>query len=198
MGVPWEQRDTLIAGGPDWINSEGFNVEAKAESASTHSELQSMLQQLLADEFNLTFHREKKEMRVLALVVAKGGPKLKLAQVDSRCGEKNPRACPGMRAGNLGFAGRSQSMSALAASMTLWMRQTVIDKTGLTGLYDFDTGPARPENPGGAPNNPAEPQADPDTLPTIFTALQDKLGLRLEPQKAEADIIVVDSASKPN
>jgi uncharacterized protein (TIGR03435 family) len=105
----------------------------------------------------------------------------------------NPSDC-GMRSG-IRFAGRSQTMATLASSLTLWLRQPVIDKTGLTALYDFDTGPWRPEDPGA--NFAAEARTDAENTPTIFTALQERLGLRLESQKADTDILVVDSARKP-
>jgi len=191
--VPMENIDTMITGGPDWLDSAGFEIEAKAESPATEAQLYSMLRNLLADRFNLKLHRQKKELPVLALLVAKGPPKLRAApdrdcQVDPACGMAAPQ-----------FRGRSQSMRDLASSLSLWVRQTVVDRTGLPGVYDFEVGPWRAEP---APNfkpdaNTLEGRADPESLPTIFTALEEKLGLRLERQRAEIEVLVIDSAEKP-
>jgi len=190
--VRWEQIDTLIIGGPNWLDSDGFDVEAKAESPATEAQLHSMLRALLADRFKLKLHREKKEMRVLAMTVAKGGPKLVPSPGDRNCSD-DFRAC-GMGSG-ASFRGKSQTMETLANSLSAWIGHVVVDKTGLKGLYDFDTGPWRPENAGD--NFSAEVGASPDTTPTIFTALQEKLGLRLESQKAKVEVFVIDSAEKP-
>ena len=189
--VPMQNIDTMIVGGPDWLDSVGFEIEAKAESPATEAQLHSMLQNLLAERFNLKLHRQKKELPVLALLVAKGGPKLNAAPdrncyVEAGCGMAAPQ-----------FRGRSQSMTELANTLSLWVRETVVDKTGLAGLYDFEVGPWRSDP---APNfqpNPNEVHADPESLPTIFTALQEKLGLRLERQRAEVEVLVIDSADKP-
>jgi uncharacterized protein (TIGR03435 family) len=191
--VPMQNIDTMIIGGPDWLDSVGFEIEAKAESPATEAQLRSMFQNLLAERFNLKLHREKKELPVLALLVAKGGPKLNAAPtrncyVEAGCGMASPQ-----------FRGRSQNMTDLANTLSLWVRETVVDKTGLAGFYDFVVGPWRPDP---APNfqpdpNALEVRADPESLPTIFTALQEKLGLRLERQRAEVEVLVIDSADKP-
>jgi uncharacterized protein (TIGR03435 family) len=191
--VPIETIDTMITGGPDWLDSAGFEIEAKAESPATEAQLLSMLQNLLAERFNLKLHRQKKELPVLALLVARGGPKFSAAPnrncyVEAGCGMAAPQ-----------FRARSQSMMDLANVLSWWVRETVIDKTGLVGLYDFEVGPWRSDPaPNFQPNpNTREVRADPDSVPTIFTALQEKLGLRLERQKAEVEVIVIDSADKP-
>jgi uncharacterized protein (TIGR03435 family) len=191
--VPMQNIDTMIIGGPDWLDSLGWEIEAKAESPATEAELHTMLQNLLAERFNLKLHRQKKELPVLALVVARGGPKLNAAPnrncyVEVGCGMAAPQ-----------FRGRSQGMTDLANTLSLWIRETVVDKTGLDGLYDFEIGPWRLDP---APNfqptpNALEVRADPESMPTIFTALQEKLGLRLERQRAEVEVLVIDSAEKP-
>ena len=86
-------------------------------------------------------------------------------------------------------------MAALANNLSAWIGRLVIDKTRLTGQYDFDTGPWRPDDPG--PDFAAEVHGGADTLPTIFTALQENLGLRLESQEAPIEVLVIDSADKP-
>ena len=190
--IPVQNIGTMITGGPDWLDSVGFEIEAKAETPATEAQLHSMFQNLLAERFNLKLHRQKKELPVLTLLVAKGGPKLNAANRDcyvkAGCGMAAPQ-----------FRGRSQSMTDLANTLSWWMRETVVDKTGLAGLYDFEVGPWRSDP---APNfqpdpNAPEVRADPESLPTIFTALQEKLGLRLKSQRAEVEILVIDSADKP-
>lgn len=191
--IPMQNIDTMITGGPDWLDSVGFEIEAKAETPATEAQLYSMLQNLLAERFSLKLHREKKELPVLALLLAKGGLKLKAAPnrncyLEPGCGMAAPQ-----------FRGRSQSMTDLANTLSWWVRETVVDKTGLSGLYDFEVGPWRSDPaPNFQPNpNAREVSADPDSLPTIFTALQEKLGLRLERQRAGVEVLVIDSADKP-
>jgi len=192
--IPMQNIDTMITGGPDWLDSVGFEIEGKAESPATEAQLHSMLQNLLAERFNLRLHRQKRELPVLALLIARGGPKLNAAPRDRDC---YAGAGCGMAAPQ--FRGRSQSMTDLANTLSLWLRETVVDKTGLSGLYDFEVGPWRSDP---APNfrpspNALEVRTDPESLPTIFTALQERLGLRLERQRAEVEVLVIDSANKP-
>ncbi len=195
--VPW-QRINTISGGPDWLDSVRFDVEAKAESAATEAQLHSMLRELLAERFKLKLHREKKNMTVLALIIAKGGPKLVTAPKDRDCvhevGVHPP--CGSFEGGQgRGLTGRSVDMTVFGHTLEMWTPGLIIDKTGLSGLYDIKTTPFRPENPG--PNFAAEAGTDPDSLGTIFNVLPEQLGLRLESQKADVDVIVIDSAERP-
>ena len=150
-------------------------------------EFRQMLQTLLAERVNLKVHREMKEMPVYALVVGKNGPKLKESALDASSADNR-----------VGVNGRNQSMTASAATMEkladtirniFFTDRPVLDKTGLTGTYAFKI-EATPEF---RINNSPELSDI-----SVFTAVQEQLGLKLEPQKAMMEILVVDHIEKPS
>jgi uncharacterized protein (TIGR03435 family) len=151
-----------------------------------------MLQDLLADRFHLKLTREAKEMPIFALVLAKSGAKLK----ESTVGEDGRR----MQTGRGRIEVQGIDMASLANMLSQQLGRTVVDKTGLTGNYDFklewtpDLGqPQGPKEIGGAETAP------PDSLgPTIFTALQEQLGLKLESTKGPVEILVIERVEKPS
>jgi uncharacterized protein (TIGR03435 family) len=156
-----------------------------------------MLQSLLLERFKLVSHRETKEVAVFDLVVAKGGAKLQLAPQDKEC---VPSATLGPCHDFFGGRGRglhaqSVTMADLAAELTDWADRIVVDKTGLGGLYNIETTPWTPDNPGA--NFAAEAGTDPRNLPTLFSLLPEQLGLRLDGQKKPIQIFVIDKVEKP-
>jgi uncharacterized protein (TIGR03435 family) len=171
-----------------------YDIFAKAEgdAVPTRDEFRQMLQTLLADRFNLKVHREAKEMPVYALVVGKNGPKFK---------ESAPEAVfsnnTGVNRRPDGLPGRNQYMAVTKATMedlaegimgTFFVDRPVVDKTGLTGAYDYRL----EATPGFRINNNPEL-----TDISVFTAVQEQLGLKLESQKAPVKILVVDHLEKP-
>ncbi len=173
--------------GPNWIATTGFNIVAKVPSGATKDQMRPMLQRLLAERFQLAVHRETKDLPVFALVVAKGGPKLTAAQHPEDGGGSF-----GAWKGNARDVSTNQTIHGLAEFLTLLMDRPIVDSTGLTGTYDFTLYWA-PEYPmrlatrtPGAEGEPSEP------APTIFQAVQDQLGLKLEPRKSPIEILVVD------
>jgi len=165
-----------------------YFIEAKAEGDAipTRDEFRQMLQVLLAERFNLKVHPEQKQMDVYALIIGKNGPKLKESAPDA------------VFSGYGGVNGRNQSMKqtkadsadiAQSISSMFGPDRPVVDKTGLAGLYDFFI-EATPE---WTINNDPQPE---DV--SVFSAVQDQLGLKLEPQKAMIDILVVDHMDKPS
>jgi uncharacterized protein (TIGR03435 family) len=162
--------------GPDWLNSERFDVVAKAETGKPKPE---MLAAVLADRFKLAVHRETKELTVYALVVAKNGPKIK--PVDPGEGDTTSRR------GHVTIT--RTSMNGLAhflAGPNVRLGRPVTNKTGLDGVFTFDLN--------WTPEGRTEPQ--PDAPPSIFVALQEQLGLKLEATKAPVEILIVDHAEK--
>ena len=165
-----------------------YDIAARAEGDGGHTqdEFRQMLQSLLADRFKLRFHREMREMPVYALVAAKNGPKLK---------ESAPNA---ESTGRMTVHGRNYQASIPKASMddvvraigNSFLDRPVLDKTGLTGTYDLELTytPDIPSNRKGDP--------DPNDI-SIFTAVQEQLGLKLEATKALVEILVVDHVEKP-
>jgi uncharacterized protein (TIGR03435 family) len=175
-----------VTGGPGWVSdyaSFGWDITAVAGDggALTHDQARPMMQALLADRFQLKIHRETKEMPVYALMATgKGGTKLKVSAPDA---EGMMRMSGGRTIKVEATAGR---MEQLVAQLSGTLRMPVLDKTGLTASYDYTLE--------WAPENAA---ADVDA-PTLFTALQEELGLKLESQKAPVEIFVIDHAEKPS
>jgi uncharacterized protein (TIGR03435 family) len=171
-----------IMGGPEELMSGPlrYSVDAKAEdpTKATEEQLLQMLQGLLIERFQLKFHRESKDMPGYTLVVAKNGPKLQASKSEDSGFSFGAAGKPG-REDPVCITARKWSTSALADLLTQMGRGPAIDKTGLTGEYDFKLC-----------WNDAEG-------PSLFSALQEQLGLKFEPQKVPVSFFVVDSAQKP-
>jgi uncharacterized protein (TIGR03435 family) len=186
--------DTQIAG-PDWIKSRDVRFDIVAKTAADVSREQAllMMQTLLAERLKLTLHHEPRETSFLALVVAKGGPKLAPANLQIPA-EQIPAQVPGR------LSSPRTLMSVLATLLSRFERQVVMDQTGLTGFFSVDlqwTPDAlrnRAAQDGAAPLINGQP-LNPDG-PSLPTALQEQLGLRLESRKGPIDVFVIDSAEK--
>jgi uncharacterized protein (TIGR03435 family) len=171
-----------------FVEDTYYNIVAKAEGEGTptKAEFRQMLQTLLAERFNLKFHHETKEMPVYALVVGKNGPKFKESAPDATF------------SGHHGVNGHNQTLTLVKVTMEslaeefknyFGVERPVIDKTGLTGSYDikFEATPERR----------LHAEADPSEI-SVFTAVQEQLGLKLEAQKAQVEVLVVDHVEKPS
>jgi uncharacterized protein (TIGR03435 family) len=181
-----------LVGLPDWASSMNFDVEAKMDD-DTAAALQKlpekeqaeqrklMLQAILADRFQLKIHHESRERPVYDLVIAKGGPKL----TELKAGE-NPGGA-GMRSGRIDVHGLP--IVAFAEALSHVVDRRVVDKTGLTGKYVI-TVTYRPDEA----NTPNQDES----APSIFTALQEQLGLKLVPAKASVEITVIDHVERPS
>jgi uncharacterized protein (TIGR03435 family) len=166
-----------------------------------------MLQALLAERLNLQVHRETKELPIYALVIAKNGPKFQ----EGKLGDTYPNGFKGLNGAPVGagmmrmgageWTGQGIPIANLVGSLSRRLGRTVVDKTGLTGKYDFtlrwtpDDNPVSPKEPGGAPDAAALPDS---SGPSIFTALQEQLGLKLESQKGPVETIVIDHVERPS
>ena len=175
----YDLREFQISGGPGWVESERFDIKAKAEALEQVRGPQAIrpyLQSLLKERFQLKMHEDQKEMPVYNLVVAKGGVKMKASEGGAeRQGQ--------VRMGRGQFTANGVPVGQLIRMLANPLRRPVIDKTGLTGNYDFQLEWA----PEGAENGP-----------TIFTAVQEQLGLKLEADKAPGKVLVIDSIEKPS
>lgn len=213
--LTWGINEDRISGAPSWIDHANYDIEAKVEGADvpamknlTIDQRREMVRKLLADRFGLKVHDETKEMPVYALVVAKGGPKMKEAKPGDTYpnGMKGPDGKGG--AGMMMFNGKQVTaqgvpISNLTQFLSRQTGRTVVDKTGLNGKYDFTLDlPARQgpmamgKPPEGDPAG-ADPVSD-DSGPSIFTLVQDQLGLKLESTKAPLSIIVIDHVEQPS
>jgi bla regulator protein blaR1 len=203
-----------VEGGPAWINSDRYDADAKAEGPASPEMMQGpMLQTLLEDRFKLKIHRETREIPVYALAVAKSGLKLQRAEGGS-CTPRDltkspqPRPQPGQRpfCGSARLAARkgpnftwemhAMSLDEFSKWLNLGLDRLVIDKTGITERFDFRLEFASDETtpgllPGGGDSG------DPPG-PSIFTALQQQLGLKLEPAKGPGGLLAIDHVERPS
>lgn len=201
--LAYDVRDFQLSGGPGWVGTERFDVTARPEHSASdgpddpakmtdaqrrtlREQVSERLRGLLADRFRLIVHKETKEQPIYALVLARNGSKLQEVKA------------PGPREGMNTGRGRAQAFAVplemFAQVLSGFVERPVVDKTGLTGKYDFILEWA--PDAGSVSLDGASPPAPPG--PTIFTALQEQLGLRLESQKGPVETIVIDRAEKPS
>jgi uncharacterized protein (TIGR03435 family) len=175
-----------ITGGPGWVESEKYDVTVKADTPGIPNgkQLKTIMQQLLAERFQLTFHLDKKELSVYAISVAKGGAKITKSD--------NAGSLPGFGGGPRGLTVRNATIAEFGHMMQAnILDRPVVDQTGFgTTRYDFSL-KWTPDGP------QAQPAAD-DAPPDLFAAFQQQLGLRLESTKAPVDVLVVDKVEKPS
>jgi uncharacterized protein (TIGR03435 family) len=179
-GLPESQ----IIGGPKWAEQDRFQIEAKAIGAAGGHELMLMLQTLLSERFKLVLHREQREVSGYRLVVDKRGVKMPRSASDRSSVGQSERGR---------IAAQGYSMAQLALKLADALQQPIEDATSLSGKFDFQLEWA----PDDLQPKPGSPASDSDR-PSIFAALQEQLGLKLEPSKIRAEVLVVDSAVKPS
>ena len=177
-----------ISGGPLWSASDGFDIDAKgAIPKVTQPQFRQMVQNLLAERFQLKLHRETRELPVYVLVQAKSGTKLEEAKDDNAEASMRIEG-PGM------MTGVKATMPALANTLIRPLKRRVIDETGLKGSYNFKLRFV-PDQTRPGPDPDAAPPAD---GPSIFTALQEQLGLSLKSAKRPVEVLVIDQLEKPS
>jgi uncharacterized protein (TIGR03435 family) len=176
----FDVNDFQIVGGPDWIGAEKYDIEAKADiSAQTgHFDYGPMLQALLADRFRLKVHRETRQLPVYSLVIARNGPKL-----TGHTGTGGAATNTSHASGKATLTATMASMAGLAYRLGRDLDRKVIDNTGLKGEYDLTLEWA------------PDPRPD-STAPSIFTALPEQLGLKLESTRGPVEVVVIDSVEK--
>ncbi len=180
-GVPMRQ----IAGLPQAFSSDEYDIEAKAERPVNRDQMTRMLRPLLEDRFKLVVRRETKEMRAYALVVAKSGAKME----ESQGGEL---AIQKINASKTVY--RNIAIPVFANLLAFPMDDTVVDQTGLKGTYDFTLN-YMPERLGPGVLEGREPGPDP-YAPSLATALQEQLGLKLESRKGPVETVVIEHIEK--
>jgi bla regulator protein blaR1 len=211
IAFAYDVRDFQLSGGPGWIGSDRFDIEARPERTAddpasvndptkmtdeqrktVQEQMRERVRNLLAERFQLVIRRESKEQSIYGLVAGKNGSKLKEAQ-----GGRGPM----LRIGGRGqLSGQGVEVAMLANTLSALVGRPVIDKTGLTGRYDFTLNwspdPGQPAGPFGQ----LPPEAPPSDAsgPSLFTAIQEQLGLRLESEKGPAELLVIERVEKPS
>jgi len=214
--IQYAYRDNQqFLGGPDWLDTDRWDIEAKAPEGTVPvraspintvpDTIALMVQSLLEDRFKLKAHRETRELPLYELTIAKGGAKVKLSEDQTApsalVGQGGARG-GALTRGSIGLGrndmeAQGQPINLLAMALgALYAGRPVVDKTGLKGLYDIklqwtpDAGLAAPVNPpGGALSAPSGP--------SLFTALEEQLGLKLEASKGPLPVLVIDSIERP-
>ena len=223
----FDVQDDHIVGAPGWVKNNRYDVEAKVSPEDApkldklkFDERRAMLLPLLVERFNLKYHHETREMTSYTLVVGKGGPKMKASEVQPPPNTKPADAATGAKPGDPGAQQPQQrrmlrmmgpgrldaegsDTQMLARVLSGQLGRTVIDKTGLTGSYDYtlqwtpDNAP--PPMPGGADGGTPHNDNGGDAVgPSLLTAVQEQLGLKLESSKGMADVVVIDHIDLPS
>jgi uncharacterized protein (TIGR03435 family) len=212
IDVAYNLRRHQRVGGPDWIDAERFDIEARAEGNPSYEQMWPMLQSLLADRFKLIVHHETRQLPIYALELStpgKPGPQLTPHTDDSTCfdvssgrppapapGEKLPLPCGhysfSISRGTSQMSGSKITMDNLAGTLSANVDRIVVDRTGLNGTFDLTLQFATQIDvqPG--------PEPDPSASPALPTALRDQLGLKLESTTGPVDVLVIDHVEEPS
>jgi bla regulator protein blaR1 len=208
--MAYNLRDFQISGGPPWIKSERYDIEAKAEGDPSRQQIEGpMLQALLKDRFQLKLHRETRELPVFGLVAAKGGPRLKPTKLEGDCAALYEKAkCADIRKGPSMLDVTAIRIEDFIEVLSSILGRVVINRTGFQGMFDAhlefapdDTafagslGSVRASGGGRDGRGGGAVTSD---RPPISTALQEQLGLRLESTKGPVEVVVVDSVDRPS
>jgi uncharacterized protein (TIGR03435 family) len=189
--VAYEVEPYQVTGGPEWMDASTYDILAKLENGALQNggnakQLHAALRNLLAERFQLKFHHETKDMPAYALTVAKSGLKLKPVSGGSGCGTNSNGN--GVR---VTYTATCIDIAEFASYLSRNAGRPVLDQTRIDGLYSFSLVWTPDDLKAAAsPDSPA--------LPSLFTVIQEQLGLRLDPRKAPVDIMVVDNAERPS
>jgi uncharacterized protein (TIGR03435 family) len=193
IGYAYRVQDDQISGGPPWVSSDRFDIVAKAEEGSIPDDAPSspgglppiryLVQTLLAERFNLKLHQDVRELPTFELMIAKSGSKLQMVEPQDGVPEIGVRH----------IDAKSISIGGFCAALALELRRTVVNKTGLDGTYQVHLEWGINLTESGDPGTRLPAAAG----PTIFTAIEEQLGLRLESRKTPMQVLIVDSADKP-
>lgn len=187
-----------LVGAPDWVRKDKFDILAKpdADGMPNDKQIKTMMQKMLADRFQLAFHREKQDLSVYAIVIGKDGQKLTPSGGD-------PNSLPGIGSGGgLGnLIVRNATIGDFSGFMQFMiMDKPVVDQTGLQGRFNFTLKwtPDEFQYPNFAGPKPRPPADTADAPPDLYSAIQQQLGLKIESTKAPVDVLVIDKVSKPS
>jgi uncharacterized protein (TIGR03435 family) len=201
--------DLQVLGGPAWIDSDRFDINARASSDAPPSEIVRMVQSLLTDRFKLVLHTDRREMPVYVLRSARNDRRLgpNLRQSDAKCAQEarnyvpqlapGPPPCGDYRLGARALTARGMTMPRLAGLLRDRVGRPVIDRTDLTAVYDLElqwsSDLGLQQSP---PGSAGASELTPDGV-SLFTALQEQLGLKLDATRGPVDVIVIDGAEPP-
>jgi uncharacterized protein (TIGR03435 family) len=191
----YDLENFQVLGGPKWLDKDKFDVAAKASGSPSWPEIRTMLQVMLADRFKLSLSRESRVMSVYVMTVAKKGPKLEPPS-DAGCEQPPFGSCSTLRLANRKvLSGVNVSTAQLARVLTTFMRQPVVDVTGLDSIFNFKMEFAL-DLPGSSQSQDTGDTAT-QSAPSVFTAIEEQLGLKLVAEKAPVDVLVISAGEQP-
>ena len=194
----YRKDESSMKGGPGWLDTERYNVVARTAARTTEDQLRLMLQKLLADRFQLRVHRETREGPAYSLTNAgKNGPKLQPADA-AGCAATKPSPCGRFRKSGGSITGERVSMAELAHLLGSLTGLPVTDDTGLRGAFNLSFQAARQDGVSASNTRESTNSAADTALPSLFTALREQLGLKLERTRGATDVLVIDSVNKPS
>jgi uncharacterized protein (TIGR03435 family) len=182
MEYAFDLNRSRISGVPPWATSERYDIAATAEADAPVSEFPNLVRTLLQDRFHVVYHHQAEERDEFVLVVSKAG-KLRVSEPGDCVVGADGLPCGGMRNTPGHTGGHKMTGADLGAALSFFLNAPVIDQTGLTGRYDVDLD--------------WSPDMSDTTGPSIFTAVQEQLGLKLEPTKGPVDVVVIDHVEQP-
>lgn len=212
--LAYDVRDFQIAGGPSWLSTERYDITAKVDGPGfSEDQIRKMpdvqraqvqdryfqrLKALLADRFQLRLHRETREGPVYALIAGKNGPKIQAEADGAPRGPNSGTRVSRMATGDTEITVSGIPLTVFANLISNQVGRTVLDKTGLKGNFTFKLtfAPDTLQQPWAADKGTDHPLSTDADGPSIFTALQEQLGLKLDPQKGPVDVVVIDEAQK--
>jgi uncharacterized protein (TIGR03435 family) len=185
-------RDYQIQGAPNWVNSDRWDITAKSDGPTTFDQKNEMDKTLLRERFEMEFHRETKELPMYSLVALRNGPRFQEPNLDDL-----PAS---LEIGTGLISGHKWDVSSFAGILSAQINTPVLDKAGLKGIFDFklEWTPIPNEGDFSSRNDSNDPSPTAPSGPTIFTAIQEQLGLKLESTKGPIEVLVIDSVRKPS
>ena len=198
----FQLQDDQIVGGPAWLATDRFDIEARAsgQPGAPTAQLLTMLQSLLADRFKLTTHRDMRELPVFALERARRDGSLGAGLRPTACPElavdlTQLQPCANISNGPSHLTVRGMPFNQFTPYLSPYLNRVVLDRTGLDGRYDIELKWV-PEQQGVAPGRPEPAVSDPNA-PSIFTAVQEQLGLKLDATRAMVEVLIIDTLEHP-
>jgi uncharacterized protein (TIGR03435 family) len=175
IALAWDVRVFQVSGGPGWLDSQRYDVVAKPDGEPEDKRIRQMVRTFLAERFQLEVHHASKEMPVFTLEIAKGGSKIQTA---------SPGDGPEIRDHNGHLTARRVTAEMLARILANELERPVLNRTGIESTFDIDLA--------------WTPEQDTDPGPSIFTAIQEQPGLKLESKRAPVDVLIVDRVERPS
>jgi uncharacterized protein (TIGR03435 family) len=191
LRIVFQVQDGQLIGGPDWLTSDRWDIVASADASVSEFQMIGMLRELLTERFRLQVHREPRAIPVYALVVADGGLRPGFRRSDNDC---RVRTTCGQRQGRGEFNGTGQTLGSIRRALEQASGRIIVDRTGLPALDASQTAVLYDVTFRWRPDGIADVNTE---FPSLFTAIEEQLGLRLQSERDTVDVVVIDAVDRP-